>query len=88
MYRDAFVDEMENRFADYLSSDDPETVEGAQCLIYGCSQYHIEEEAMAFLEKNPHPTGKELARFFDETAPDGLSPEDDGEDLEDVEEPT
>lgn len=81
MYRDAFVNEMETRFADYLASDDPETVEGAQCLIYGCSQYHIEKEAREFLKKNPHPTGKELARFFDETAPDGLSPEDDGEDL-------
>ena len=38
MYRDAYVDEMEQRFADYLNSKNIDEVEGAQSIIYGCSQ--------------------------------------------------
>ena len=83
MYRDAYVDEMEQRFADYLNSKNIDEVEGAQSIIYGCSQYHIEDKARAFLEKNPSPTGRELLEFCFEAIPEGLSPEDDGEDLMD-----
>ena len=54
MYRDAYVDEMEQRFADYLNSKNIDEVEGAQSIIYGCSQYHIEDKARAFL-KRTHP---------------------------------
>lgn len=83
MYRDAYVDEMEQRFADYLNSKNRDEVEGAQSIIYGCSQYHIEDKAKAFLEKNPSPTGRELLEFCFQAIPEGLSPEDDGEDLMD-----
>lgn len=81
MYRDAYVDEMEQRFADYLNSKDIDEVEGAQSIVYGCSQYHIEDKARAFLEENPCPTGRELLEFCIRAIPEGLSPEDDGEDL-------
>ena len=86
MYRDAYVDEMEQRFADYLNSKNRDEVEGAQSIIYGCSQYHIEDKARAFLKKNPSPTGRELLEFCFEAIPEGLSPEDDGEDLMDEDE--
>ena len=70
MYRDAYVDEMEQRFADYLNSKNIDEVEGAQSIIYGCSQYHIEDKARAFLEKNPSPTGRELLEFCFEAIPE------------------
>ena len=46
------------------------------------------DKARAFLEKNPSPTGRELLEFCFEAIPEGLSPEDDGEDLMDEDEGT
>ncbi len=71
---DLFVTEMKERFSEQLNSADVNVREAAQWFVFGSQQYEIEEQARQFLNSNPNPTPKEMMKFFDDTAPDGLPP--------------
>ena len=79
--RDKFVSEMGKKFSEYLNSDNDEIAGYAEMFVYGSQQYEIESEAMAYVEKHPNATARELYDFFCRTAPEGLAPGDSGEDL-------
>ena len=46
------------------------------------SGYQVEDEMLEYAQKHPDASMKELIEYFDEVAPDGLTPGDDGLDLE------
>ena len=43
--------------------------------------YRTDKQIIEFMEKNPEATLREVFDYFNEITPDGLSPDDDGEDV-------
>lgn len=50
-------------------------------LLYAPEDYEVENEMLEMLEAKPDATMDELVEYFDNIAPDGLAPNDDGADL-------
>ena len=51
-------------------------------LLNAPAGYQVEDEMLEYAQKHPDASMKELIEYFDEVAPDGLTPGDDGLDLE------
>ena len=51
-------------------------------LLNAPAGYRVEDEMLEYAQKHPDASMKELIEYFDEVAPDGLTPGDDGLDLE------
>ena len=50
-------------------------------LLNGPEAYRVENEMLKYAHEHPDATMNELIDYFDEVAPDGLAPGDDGEDI-------
>ena len=50
-------------------------------LLNAPEGYQVEDEMLKYAHEHPDASMKELIEYFDEVAPDGLAPGDDGKDL-------
>lgn len=83
MKESEFVQLMRKKFQKEEMSLEEKTKFGF--LINAPEEYETEPEMLAYVKKHPEASMDELLEYFDKITPDGLSPADDGSDLEEDE---
>lgn len=77
---DEYIDVIEKRFS-HLRNESYEMMGYYDWLLLAPASYCVEAAMLAYVKSHPNADMKELCNYFDQIAPDGLAPGDDGADL-------